>query len=113
MGPAGSLWAEYKYVKKLPARESTKLRTSLTEQQIRWLQRLVDYRHSAALIIGVGDTAIIMQSDWRVDLNRAYYEKHCIPRKEVARWIEEKCLTGSEGEGICTKFEEDLGTEEK
>jgi hypothetical protein len=52
-GPAGILFVEYKYVKKLPARNTTALKTTLSAQQALWLDRMVNCKQHAALVIGV------------------------------------------------------------
>lgn len=113
MGSAGSLWAEYKYIKKLPVRDTTRLRTSLSEQQRLWLKRLVDFKHQAVLIIGVEDTAVILREHWHQDITKADYLKRSIPRRDVARWIEEVCLPRRGSGYPSRKPKEDLEPEEK
>ena len=93
MGPAGSLWVEYKYIKQLPIRDKTNLKTSLNLLQIEWLNNLYDYNHKACLIIGVENTAIILEDKmWLENISKQFYVENCIPRKEVAQWIESICL---------------------
>jgi len=93
MGPAGSLWVEYKYIKQLPIRDKTNLKTSLNLLQIEWLNNLYDYNHKACLIIGIENTAIILEDKmWLENISKQFYVENCIPRKEVAQWIESICL---------------------
>ena len=51
-GPSGILFAEYKYVKQVPKRDSSVLKTSLSVQQKLWLDRMVDFNQRAVVIIG-------------------------------------------------------------
>lgn len=99
MGPAGSLWAEYKYIKQLPVRDNTNLRIGLSLLQIEWLNRLTEYNHNACLIVGCENTAIILTNkQWEQNINKKHYIEHCVPRKEVAVWIESICLPDPYGE---------------
>lgn len=99
MGPAGSLWAEYKYIKQLPVRDNTNLRIGLSLLQIEWLNRLTEYGHNACLIVGCENTAIILtDKQWEQNISKKYYSEHCVPRKEVAVWIESICLPDPYGE---------------
>lgn len=93
MGPKGSLWAEYKYIKQLPKRDNTNLRLGLSLLQTEWLNLLYEYNHNACLILGVEDTAIILlEKQWEQSISKKHYEDNAIPRKEVSSWIESICL---------------------
>lgn len=93
MGPTGSLWAEYKYLKQLPKRNKTNLRLGLSLLQIEWLNLLYEYHHNACLIVGAEDTALILlEKQWTTNISKQYYMEHCIPRKEVAEYIQSICL---------------------
>lgn len=113
MGSAGSLWAEYKYIKKLPVRDTTRLRTSLSEQQRLWLKRLVDFKHQAVLIIGVEDTAVILRDQWHQNITKADYLKRSIPRKDVVHWIEGVCLPRRDSGYQSKKPKKDLEPKEE
>lgn len=92
-GPAGILFVEYKYVKKLPKRDSSILKTSLSPQQIQWLNRMTDFNQRAAVVIGCEDTAIILENKiWESPLTKLYYVQRAVPRKAVAEWITSVCL---------------------
>lgn len=92
-GPAGILFVEYKYVKKLPKRDSSILKTSLSPQQIQWLNRMTDFNQRAAVVIGCEDTAIILENKiWESPLTKLYYVQRAVPRKAVAEWIASVCL---------------------
>lgn len=92
-GPAGILFVEYKYIKKLPVRDNTLLKTSLSVNQIQWLNRMTDFNQRAAVVIGCEDTAVILlDKQWTTNISKSYYIEHAIPRKSVATWIEATCL---------------------
>ena len=86
IGPAGLLFVEYKYVKSLPKRDDTLIRHSLSELQLQWLNR-VSGPATAALIIGVEDTALIIPSDFSANISKMNYIEENISRREVADWI--------------------------
>ena len=103
-GPAGLLFVEYKYVKKLPAKDTTLLRTSLSVQQVNWLDRLSSFKQRSAVVIGCEDTAVILlDGKWTANISKSYYLEHAISRKNVAEWIEAMCLqevTNDRGQAI-------------
>jgi len=87
-GPASILFVEYKYVKKLPSKDTTAIRTSLSVQQALWLDRLATYNQRAAVIIGCEESAIVLeQKEWNNYLLKSDYQKRAVSRKEVADWI--------------------------
>jgi hypothetical protein len=59
MGPAGSLWVEYKYIK-LPKRESTIINFGLSKLQVAWLTRAHMCGQLVAVIIGFDSSAIAL-----------------------------------------------------
>lgn len=85
-GPVCSLFVEYKYIKKMPKRDSTILKHSLSKLQEAWLER-VKLATPVALILGIGDTALIIVDDFSANISKMHYIDACIPRKEVAEWI--------------------------
>ncbi len=92
-GPAGILFVEYKYIKKLPARNDTLLRTSLSPLQIQWLNKMVDFNQRAAVVIGCEESAIILlEKQWTTNISKSYYMEHAVPRKDIASWIQTTCL---------------------
>ena len=99
MGPKGSLWAEYKYLKQLPVRDKTNLRLGLSLLQIEWLNLLYEYNNNACLIVGAEDTAVILlEKQWTANISKRYYLEQCIPRKQVALYIESICLPDTSNE---------------
>jgi len=92
-GPAGLLFVEYKYVKSLPKRDDTLIRHSLSELQIQWLER-VNGPATAALVVGVEDTAVIIPRDFSTNISKLKYIEQSISRKDVAEWIYQTTHSG-------------------
>jgi len=91
-GPTGILFVEYKYLPKLPKRDTTELKTTLSALQKQWLNRMCDFNHNAAVVLGCEDTAIILQNKlWMQPLCKQKYMQMAVPRKQIAHWIEEVC----------------------
>ena len=72
-GPTDDLWAEYKYLKALPKRDTTKLRTSLTELQLHELGLLVSLNRRA-WVVTAGD-----------------FKTRALTFKELAERIKQQC----------------------
>lgn len=63
-GPANILFVEYKYIKQLPVKDSTPVKTSLTKLQAAWLETMQKNGVSVALIIGSPNNICIKTSDF-------------------------------------------------
>jgi len=85
-GPAGLLFVEYKYVKELPKKASTSIKTSLSALQLQWLNR-VNQPANAALIVGVADTCIIILDDFSSIICKNRYIEQSRSRIEAAEFI--------------------------
>lgn len=85
-GPSSLLFVEYKYVKSLPKKDTTLIKHSLSPLQLQWLER-INGPSCAALIIGVGDTAIILPSDFSANISKLKYIEQNLSRQAVAEWI--------------------------
>ena len=85
-GPAGVLFIEYKYVKTLPKRDDTIIRHSLSALQIAWLERMTQST-SVALVLGVADTALILERDFSTNISKLQYIEQNVTRQEVAQYI--------------------------
>lgn len=92
-GPSNILFVEYKYVPKLPKRDSTKIRTTLSAQQVLWLNKMNDFNKKVAVVIGGADDTNVILTDkrWETSLTKAEYIKRAISRKDVAAYIQETC----------------------
>ena len=87
-GPKGLLFVEYKYVKSLPKRDTTSIKHSLSALQLQWLERM-KVSANAALIVGVGDTCIILVDDFAANICKTKYIEESISRKAAATFIYE------------------------
>lgn len=96
-GPAGTLFVEYKYVKSLPKRDDTVIRHSLSALQCAWLERM-KASTSVALVLGVGNSAIIIVDDFSANICKSTYMKKSIPRRQVAQWIYDTTHSGRANE---------------
>ena len=92
-GPAGILFVEYKYIKKLPVKDTTQLKTTLSPLQIQWLNRMDGFGQQTAVIVGCEDTAVTLTSgDWNSPLFKYDYVQRAVTRKDIANWISSACL---------------------
>ena len=92
-GPAGILFVEYKYIKKLPVKDTTQLKTTLSPLQIQWLNRMDGFGQQTAVIVGCEDTAVTLTSgDWNSPLFKCDYVQRAVTRKDIANWISSACL---------------------
>lgn len=99
-GPASTLFVEYKYVKALPKRNSTFVKTCLTPQQKHWLDSLHSFAQPVALIVGIGDQALVLlDKRWNTNISRTGFLKEAMPRNQVATWIERVCTLGVKAGG--------------
>ena len=82
-----------KYIKKLPVRSNTNIKCNISELQHLWLHRMYDQGHKVAVILGVGQEALIMQypTVWKEPISKTYFQDNCVPLKDVSKWIEEQC----------------------
>lgn len=92
-GPAGVLFVEYKYVKSLPKKDTTVIRHSLSALQSAWLERM-KVSTSVALILGIGESALIIVDDFSANIYKSRYVEESIPRKQVAEWIYNQTHSG-------------------
>lgn len=69
-GTGGDLWLEYKYIKELPARGNTVVRTSLSAQQKLWLNRRHNEGRNVGVVIGSPSGVVLQTSpdDWEKPL---------------------------------------------
>jgi len=83
-GSKGILWAEWKYLKKLPVRYFT---PALSKLQARWLRRAYENGVQVRVIVGTPQGAILLETpgEWE---NRVYINDYTpATRKEVAEYI--------------------------
>lgn len=93
LGAKGPLWVEYKYLKALPKRELSPVRTCLTEGQKIWLNDLERCKQPCALVIGHENRAVILQHGrWNTDVTRHCFVHNTVSRLQLVDWIHNTCL---------------------
>lgn len=85
-GSKSILFIEYKYIKKLPAKDTTLIKTSLSPLQIIWLERM-NQSASSALIIGSPDNIYITTSDFANPICKSEFMKHKTSIDDVITFI--------------------------
>ncbi|MGB1973325.1 MAG: hypothetical protein ACPHQD_04680 [Vibrio toranzoniae] len=111
MGPAGVVFVEYKYTKKLPAKPSTNLPVKVSNNQIAWLNRALNSPLKPALIIGHRNKAIIIENNFTQSITKEYYVNGCLPIESIIDWIVQNTLgeyTNGPNKG-CSKPSAHLG----
>ena len=93
LGPRSDLWIEYKYVKALPKRLTTTIKTSLSELQKEWLDDLHRCKRPCVLVIGHEQRAVVLGGGkWNTEITADEFREASIHRKELVGWIEFTCL---------------------
>jgi hypothetical protein len=101
-GPASTLFVEYKYLKTLPKRDDTYLRTSLSPQQIHWLNTMHDYTQPVAVVIGAEQSAVVLlDKRWNTNISRSHFLKAAISFTEIANWIHNVCFKSYKAQKEC------------
>ena len=97
-GPSGILFAEYKYVPKLPVKDSTLIKTTLAPLQIQWLNRMVDCGQIAAVIVGIEKHALILlANNFTANITKRYYIENRITIPQLCGWISSQVSPGGLG----------------
>ena len=88
-GNKGDLWVEYKYIKALPKRSATTIKTSLSQQQKLWLSRRSEEGRRVAVIIGSPMPYIIMSSpsDWNEQMTQADFIRRAFDKDRLVSYI--------------------------
>lgn len=95
-GPVSTLFVEYKYVKSLPKRDTSPIRTSLTTQQIHWLNTLHSMNQPVAVVIGCEKLATVLTDKaWDQVLSKEQFISQSVPFSSVSLWIQNKVLHGT------------------
>ena len=88
MGPAGSLWVEYKYVK-LPKRDTTIVTFGLSMLQMSWLTKAQMCGQLVAVIVGFERSAAVMTDPQFFKSNtKRELQEEAISFRQTAGWIE-------------------------
>ncbi len=92
-GNRGDLWVEYKYLSRPPKRDTTVLKTCLTDQQRHWLKNRQNEGRNVALVIGITappelkghDNLIVTNLDENITLSD--FNNSGIDKRGVAGYI--------------------------
>lgn len=85
-GMDGDLWAEYKYIPKLP--KQAKIIPDLSPSQLFWLTNRAAEGRNVIVVVGSPlGAAIIPQERWVTGVTPAEFMKHIQTRQELAIWI--------------------------
>ena len=91
-GPAGNIWVEYKWITKLPKRDTTVIKPNLSAQQLAWLIKMSGHSISCACIIGCPEGGIVLtgKDDWLDGISRNMLS--LTPAKGIASWLTQICM---------------------
>lgn len=62
IGPENALWIEFKWLGKLPKRESTIVKPQLSKLQLSWMRRLQENNQLSLAVIGMPKVCIVFTS---------------------------------------------------
>jgi hypothetical protein len=94
-GPASTLFVEYKYVKAFPKRPTSPIKTTLSAQQIHWLNAMHQYNQPVAVVIGCEKQAVILQNKaWDSTLSKEEFLSQAVTFNNVSVWIHNKVSHG-------------------
>lgn len=86
---------EYKYIKSLPKKDSTKIVPNLSGLQLKLLEETVSSGQQAAVIVGFGSKGVVMENveEWRNGIDKSDFESRLLPYSKLAEYIERKVLS--------------------
>lgn len=96
-GPAGPLFAEYKYIT-LPKKANTIIKLNISPLQLEFLSKMVKYKQNAIVIVGFilnnkTSGIILKDKEWEQKLDKNYYLANAKPTKEITKGIEQYVFT--------------------
>jgi hypothetical protein len=102
-GPAGVLWAEYKYARQLPGvvdLVNGRSGPKLSALQALWLKRANANKVLACVILGWGpkEGVLLLQFEWNSPMTQDLLQRRATTRKDLASTIAELTLGHSNGE---------------
>jgi hypothetical protein len=87
-GRLRTLFVEYKYVKTFPKRDTSPIRTSLSTQQMHWLNRLHDLNQPVAVVIGCEKLAVVLTNKtWSEYIPKKDFMHKAVSFADVSNWI--------------------------
>ena len=100
-GKKGDMWIEYKYISKPPKKQSTVIKTCLTDQQLNWLKTRQNEGRKVALVIGIeapngfkGKDNIVI-TDLNEPITLKTFSSSAVDKRGVAEYIIETVLRGT------------------
>jgi hypothetical protein len=94
-GTKGILWIEYKYLKTLPKKDTTSIKSGLSELQTQWLNRAIKHGQPAAVVIGhEGTCNILNNKQWTVPLNKQQYIQQAVNVRCLIQYIIQQTVNG-------------------
>ncbi|RDE25179.1 hypothetical protein DV711_06375 [Motiliproteus coralliicola] len=88
-GKAGDCWIEYKYLTKLPIRDSSKVTFGTSTQQKLWLKARFDEGRDVALVVGSQNGCVVLTGeDMALDhISRADFISRAVDKQAVIDFI--------------------------
>jgi len=86
-GPKGILFIEYKYVKSLPKKLETVIKTTLSPLQEQWITRMQGWNHSVLLVIGSTDKSCLILNKLTKNISKAYYQNNSTTNQNLVELI--------------------------
>lgn len=93
-GNHSDLWAEMKYLPKIPTRAIVDPKKLLSSLQLQWLNNRNDEGRHVCVIIGCPAGGVVLQNKvWEMQMTASEYKDQIITHAELTRWIERKVST--------------------
>lgn len=87
-GTKADLWVEYKYLQKLPKRETTLIVPNLSTLQLDWLRTREREGRKIVVIIGSPEGGCVLYcSQWESGISLSHFRNEAMSKKELASWI--------------------------
>lgn len=87
-GSAGDLWVEYKWIPKLPVRNSTEIKIDLSPAQLLWLHGRCKEGRNVAVIVGSPEGCVILTDcRWEQPLTSEQFRNLMVQPTEASVWI--------------------------
>lgn len=90
-GPHGVMWVEYKFLRKLPVRTTTRLKVNLSPLQIQWLARLNACGQTTKVIVGHGKNGIVLDNPQQTVVQHDFVT-NAQSIRQLAQLITNHCL---------------------
>lgn len=90
-GNGGDLWIEYKYLKALPAKDTTLVRFGLSAQQKLWLSNRYKEGRKIVVVVGSPDGTVLLDlpEDWNRDMPKQEFISRAFDKQKIVSYITE------------------------